>query len=207
MTNRTTAFSARILAFVTACILVASIPSAAEAVNGSIQGIISVRGDQVYLRVRQFREPLPVHGMTPNLAVDLQKMRDGDFLTGHGQILTSRKMVALESIDTVGLKQILGIWRTVHWDVFEFRDFSRVVLYAPNPGNRADRITPRLAPTRQMNYTLAPSSGDNWSIFMADKDGIQLGELQFGARSMNMTLYDSATGRVNQKFELAPIRR
>ncbi|MCM2282261.1 MAG: hypothetical protein NDI61_10490 [Bdellovibrionaceae bacterium] len=165
-----------------------------------------MRGNQAFIRLRQTREALPVYGMTQELVADLQKMQDGDFIVGRGEVLTDRRMVALESIDTVGLRQILGAWRTANWNVFEFKDFNNVILYFPDA---AVSTSPRATSRRQMSYTLAPGSGENWSIFMADRQGIHIGELQFaaGARRINMTLYDSETGRVHQRLELAPYRR
>lgn len=183
------------------CALFVSPP--AQAAAESIQGVIAIRGDQAYIRLRQMREPLPLHGKTQDLVVNLKKMRDGDFVVGRGEILTDRNIVSLHSIDTVGLRQILGTWRASNQNVFEFRDFNHVILY----DRISESATLRPGPVRQMSYTLAPSTGENWSIFMADNKGIHIGELRFGPRLMRMTLYDSDTGRVSHQLDLAPIRR
>ena len=177
----------------------------ADAATESIQGVIGLRAGQAYIRLTNFREALQLHGVTRELVADLQRLGDGDFIVGRGQILKDRRVVALESIDTVGLRQILGTWRTENWNVYDFRDFNRLFLYVPRSATASSTT---LAPTRQLTYTLAPNARENeWSIFMADKKGVVIGEMHLRNRSMSLTLYDPKTGRVHQQLELAPFRR
>lgn len=207
MTHPTFLRASRLITAILTVIFCYFPPTAASTLSESIQGVINMRGDQAFIRIRQAREPMPLHGMTQDLVVDLQKMREGDFIVGRGEILTDRKIIALESIETVGLRQILGTWRSANWNVFEFKDFNRLTLYTAQAAPA--HSTPRVTAKRQMSYTLAPGNGDSWSIFMADKQGVQIGELRFGtgARRMNMTLYDYDTGRITQRLELAPVAR
>lgn len=189
--------------------------SSRQADSESIKGKVGFRGVEPYILLQTQTDPeprpYPLQATSAALNSDLRRLSTGDLIIGTGVIERvapgavngmRHGRVILNAIDTVGLKQILGHWRTPKWQVFEFRDFHHLNLYrAPSASTRS------IAP-HQMTYTLAPAGGDPnlWSIFMADKKGIHIGSLAIGEKSLRLTLFDPESGQVKEELELSPFR-
>src|SRR5205814_2139954 len=118
------------------------------------------------------------------------------YLSGYGEYNSATNTLDLQAIETVGLKNLLGRWGTLDGQVFEFRTFTQLVHYRSVVRewiNYAKSFFVNSTPQeqRELNYTLAPDKKLNrWSIFVADKQALLVGYLEFGARSMLLTLID-----------------
>ncbi len=188
-----------------------------------LEGFVGFHDGGVFIHLLQ--QPLPHKMIAGSQALlnDLKKLSTGDFIIGSGRFDSQRQLFVLMSIDTVGLQQVLGTWRSATGQIFEFRDFIRLNLYHTPRGTRngtrdstrEEGTKPPNAPQmrgffahRQMTYTLAPESGRNiWSIFMADHQGVHIGAMTLGPSKMDLTLYDTITGQISEKIELSQMTR
>ncbi len=176
-----------------------------------LEGFVEFRQDGVYIKRLQNPLSQKIVPASQGLLIDLQKLSTGDFIIGSGRFDPHRQLFVLASIDTVGLQQILGSWRSSSGQIFEFRDFVRLNLYNTHQRVRLARrgvSSPKFFMHRQMTYTLAPESGENiWSIFMADRQGVHIGSMNLSSRKMDLTLYDTVTGQISEKIELSLVAR
>jgi hypothetical protein len=111
--------------------------------------------------------------------------------------------VRLDAIESLGLRELLGSWRTDRWEVYEFRDFSRMNLYVPTQSSSGQRIP--LSKAREYNYVLAPEQGARYSIFLSDDRSVTVGSIEVKENKINFTVYDSKTGEISENISLSPL--
>jgi hypothetical protein len=189
-----------LLMFATALFL--SSPAFAIDVHSApIAGVFDVRTNHPFLHVAGSSEVVEIKPYDQVVLDDLHKLHAGDYLTGYGEYDSFHRSVNLRTIETVGLKQLLGRWTTRDGQIFDFRDFQTLVHQSS--GNIATS-TPKSI--QQFSYTLAPESKANtWSIYLADKKTLLIGNLEFGDKTVLINLVDPIDGRVLKHLELRPL--
>jgi hypothetical protein len=174
----------------------------------SIRGVLLKRGgsggtNDLYLVSKSWPQPLKIVVSTPTLNVDLGNLKDGDFLVARGLASPSEGTVRVDAIESLGLRELLGSWRTDRWEVYEFRDFNRMNLYVPTRANNGQRVP--LSMAREFNYVLAPEQGARYSIFLSDDRTVTVGTIEVQENKINFIVYDSKTGEVSQNISLSPL--
>lgn len=138
----------------------------------------------------------------PEIISYLRNLTTGDSISGNGRISNDGKKVYLDSLDRVGLQEILGAWRATSREIFEFKNYDTLNIYVPTVNHDGDIS---LAQTRSLKYVLTPEKESRFSIFMSDKTGyVRLGFIHFGKRKLEMVLTDSNTGELKEKMSLWP---
>jgi hypothetical protein len=173
----------------------------AEVVSGFLRN--SPTGD-LSLIVRGSRDPLKITAPA-NLLNSLRKLRDGNIITGSGTIKLSEKIVQIDAVHSVGLQELLGSWRSSRWEIFEFKDYTRLNLYLQTAENR-DAVA--LAQTHALNYVVVPEREGRYSIFISDNTArLMAGTLQLNEkdRTATLTVYDDKTLKVSEKISLSPL--
>ncbi len=221
----------------TSCALLsglAPLPLLADAVGAtSIRGFLSVREAQVFFRPVAMRSvgELPIETSIAN-RTKLLNLKSGDFVVVSGALSDIDRdgtpdKVAIEAIESVGLRDILGTWRSPTWEVVRFENFSRMSLYKP-PSRftgtmtiAADRLLSApmaqlkrlgFSKFRDMHYTLAPEQGSTYSIFLVENTNglgrapIFVGRLEVQKRALKLEIYDSRSGRSSEVLSLKPVR-
>lgn len=181
-------------------LVLAPAPAFAETVRGFVHTDASTK--DISLLIRTAHEPYRVVASLPSVLAGLRNLKDGDFIIGSGTVKTTEKLVVLDSLESVGLQELLGVWRTAEWQVFEFRDFNRLNLYKATP----ETYRPvGLSKLREYAYVLAPEQGDRYSIFLSDDQSVHVGSLEVSATKVQMTVFDPDTGRVAESISLSPL--
>lgn len=142
-----------------------------------------------------------LRGDSQVLAAHLLKLKPGDVVIGNASVDWTNQRATLHALDTVGLKDVIGLWRTAKSHLFEFRDFQNLNFYVLTDSPSSTWHS--TAPARRFQYTLAPDLGKpTWSIFMADRISVQIGSLRIQQNRMILTIYNNDTGEVAERFEL-----
>lgn len=139
-----------------------------------------------------------------SLLLLLRRLKTGDQLVVQGDVSTDQKSVSVTSIDRIGLRELLGAWRSSRWQVFEFKDFSKLDLYVPKMNE--DHGSVSLSKTNSLQYVIAPDSEDRFSIFMTDNRNVRMGFLELRPNQVNLSFTDSQTGEVTENLSLSPLR-
>ncbi len=169
-----------------------------------IIGKLRKRGskDPLELILSETKKVVAIDGR-PEILGYLRSLNSGDSISGAGRFSNDGKKVYLESLDRVGLRQILGAWQSTSREIFEFKNYDTLNVYVPTVKDDGDIA---LVQTRSLKYVLTPEKAKHFSIFMSDRTGhVRLGFLQLDKRKMEMTLTDSNTGQINEKISLWPL--
>jgi hypothetical protein len=176
----------------------------------TVDGVLEARSGKPVLNTGSMRVVLNPHDQ--HVFGDLNKLRVGDYISGYGEYDQHNNTLDLQAIETVGLKSLLGRWQATDGQVYEFQTFTTLIFYhsvIQQWVNYAKSffVEPPRKDQHQLNYTLAPDSRTNrWSIFVADKEKLLIGYLEFKARTLSLTLMEPQTGRQVIKLELSPLQ-
>jgi hypothetical protein len=231
-----------------AATLICATVSSAKA--DSIRGLITIRGAQVFLRPisatpaamfvpRSLAREFPVSASIA-IRTSLLDLKTDDFVVVSGSMVDAdhdglSEEIRVDAIESVGLKSLLGTWRSNKWEVVRFEDFTRMSLYRPkfrrtpslplsmefhlgplsrNPVASLKRLG--FSKLKDLNYTLAPERGSSYSIFLVEKrQGIGpapvfVGRLKIetndGKPGLQLEIYDPKTGYASEVLSLSPVR-
>lgn len=151
----------------------------------------------------------------------LSGLAAGDYVVLTGQFIDSdldgnNDVLAVSGIESVGIKKLLGNWRTTNWDIFHFQNYTRLELYRPSPA--ASRSTTlRLQKLKVLNYTLAPEANGSFSVLMVEATDTSLREMRttnpvFAGRieltsknGIRLDVFDPTSGKTIESHELTQI--
>ena len=172
------------------------------ALADDIAGVVRWQDSQPLLLVDKSRL-VRLKSVNARLTQDLMRLKGGDFLVGTGTYASDRTSITLDTIDMVGLYQLLGFWYNANLDVYEFQDFNRLNLYAT-------QVLPTTAVAKKvksLNYTLSPDDNNRWSLFLVDDAAVHIGSLEFVNRLVKLSIIDPKTGQVSETVVLTPLAR
>ncbi|MEK7357414.1 MAG: hypothetical protein AAB250_13260 [Bdellovibrionota bacterium] len=168
----------------------------------SIRGFIRMNTDgEAFLEVAPTATTYRLLTTSSLVANDLRNLKQGDFLVARGSLDEAQNIAFVDTIETVGLANLIGAWQSGTTRVYDFEDFSRLNLYKATQ----DPKGVILSKLREMNYLIAPESGGRYSIFMSDNRSVQIGFLDFTASGVELSVIDPKTGRVSEHISLSPI--
>lgn len=173
-----------------------AIPSLANALT--VRGLIDTANGRLQL-VTKYDQIYALDTLNSQVRYDLQRLRQGDYLVARGNVDELTKVVTVEAIETLGLRELIGTWSSSRLEVYEFQDFSRLNLYVPTQGSDAIEIAGKY------NYAVTPDQGDRYAIFFSDNRSVLVGSIEFKNQRLQLTVRDPKTGRVSQNISLSPL--
>ena len=125
--------------------------------------------------------------------IQIGRLNSGDFLAASGTLDSEQNIAFVNSIDYVGLKKLLGRWRSSNGQLFEFASFQDLYIYKSRP-----------VATSVFRYSAAPSSGDSWTLLLSDshKKRTLIANVTFGRANASLKLIDSETGAIAETLRL-----
>jgi hypothetical protein len=153
----------------------------------------------------------------------LATLQAGDFVVLSGQYHDHDRNGTVDSIfvngiESVGLKRLIRAWKSKKWDVMQFENFSRMILYRPE--STAGAAVPlRFQKLKELNYTLAPDQGSDYSILMVETPPslptsavpsrpahpVFAGKLTVEKDSLRIELFDTKSGLTAEVYSLSPL--
>lgn len=132
----------------------------------------------------------------------VRKLSPGDNITASGILDSDSCHALIESIDYVGLKKLLGYWYS-HAGIFTIRDFNSLSFYPINTKNLENGTLYRTSDPINYRYSVTPSEGNEWVVFLSDRKSTTFATIQFVKQSAVMKLYDSDTGKITKILHLS----
>ncbi len=191
----------------------------------SIRGFILIESMQVYLL------PLPKQTEAKRLSVStsfqlrstLLDLKTGDYVVLDGKLSDSdldgrTDEVVVDGIESVGLSDLIGTWRSPKWQVVHFENFNSMTLYRPTfSSSSKSHGYIDLAKFKDLSYSLAPEMGSSYSIFLVEKQAtlgtrgaVYVGRLQLQSEAtrtaLTLEIFDPKTGKSNEVISLSPVR-
>jgi hypothetical protein len=138
-----------------------------------------------------------------DVSSSLGRLSPGDFISGQAGVNSITKKISFSSIDYVGLKKLLGAW-TGGDGLMVFKDFSRM-KYSPRFTKSSINIAAKASYQKEFRYTLAPSDGEEWALFLSDDKSTTFATLQFESQPSQiliMKIYESESGNIIRTLKL-----
>lgn len=132
----------------------------------------------------------------------VNKLSHGDYITATGLFDSGSCNVLIESIEYVGLKKLLGYWYTSD-GIITVRDFNSLSFYPINRRTFDRGVIYRTANPVEYRYSVTPSEGREWVLFLSDKKSTTFATLEFNRGSATLKMYDSDTGKVTKTLYLS----
>lgn len=203
------------------CILLGTaFPPLSVAQVASIRGFISLESSGLFLL------PLPKQTSAKRLSITtsfriratLSALKTGDYVVVTGTLSDSRRdgkidEVNVDAIESVGLSDLIGTWRSPKLQFVRFENYNTVSLFRPQTlKTTSNRMS--LAKFRDLNYSLAPDIGSSYSIFLADKrstpknrGSVYVGRIQLqNSEALTLEIFNPKTGEPAEVLTLSPVR-
>ena len=168
-----------------------------EAHATKILGLVKHKSNQICLHIAETNKTYKLMAQTAEVQKSLDKLKDGDLISGQGQLKLVNNTIALNSINYVGLKKILGLWISKDQFNYDFKDYENLSLSAPI-----------LSQANDITYRVTPGDNDNWSIIFLNSNSVKVGKISFISQAppaeseLQIFLYDAASGGVTQEIYL-----
>lgn len=139
---------------------------------------------------------------TPEAANNLAKLSSGDNITATGFLDKGKCTAVIESIDYVGLKKLLGHWYSSE-GIMSVRDFNSIRFYPIKLNDFKNNDNYKSAAPIDYRYSVTPTEGKEWILFLSDKRGTSFSTIQFNKETVTVKIYDSETGQITKTLRLA----
>jgi hypothetical protein len=172
--------------------LTASVKSQADEVSGCLQQ----RDSDLYFVPSTARGLLiPISSCssaeTCSSAQIFSRMSSGDCF--EGQAFVANNQIQVTHVETVQLQALLGQWHG-HGTDFYFETSSTLQL----------AVTSRTGQTNSgvYSYSVAPGTGDAWSLFISDQKTVQASHMVITAHGLQIQFLDQTTGELLTPIDL-----
>lgn len=188
----------RFLFFVLTAML-SAVAFAAQTVSGSV----SIEGKSMYLKTDDPCHRYLVLSSSEAAISALVKLAAGDVVIATGIKNPGECSVAIESVEYVGLRRMLGNWYSRE-AVINVQDFNSMKYYpAQSIASNGNKVYASVSTNPvEYNYSLVPGSGKEWVLFLSDSKSTTFGTIQFNRGSAVMKIYNSETGELTKTLIL-----
>jgi hypothetical protein len=177
--------------------------SAASFAAQTVAGSISLEGKSMYLKTDDPCHRYLVLSNSEAALSALVKLAAGDVVTATGIKNPGECSVAIESVEYVGLRRMLGNWYSRE-AVINVQDFSSMKYYPTESiATNGNKVYAQVSKNPvEYNYSLVPGSGKEWVLFLSDSKSTTFGTIQFNRGSAVMKIYNSDTGELTKTLLL-----
>ncbi|WP_413557199.1 hypothetical protein [Bdellovibrio sp. HCB209] len=179
------------------------VSSAAALAVQPIGGTISIEGRKMFLKTDDPCHRYLVASNNEAALNALVKLAAGDVVNATGMKNPGECTVAIDSVDYVGLRRMLGSWYSRD-AVITVSDFNSMKFYpAQEVSSSKDKTYAQISKNAvEYNYSLIPGSGKEWVMFLSDSKSTAFGTIQFNRGSAVMKVFNSETGELNKTYIL-----
>lgn len=158
----------------------------------TITGIVQSTPTGYYLVNSDNTAMHSLHPGNQQVIETLKRLKSSDFISGSGDFINGRYV--LENLDFVGLSELIGTWISDNGNWLKVNSFSKLSLYT--------LIDTRVALKTNLNYSIAPDSGNAWKVFLSDEKEVILATLILDQKQAVLKIYSSDSGEVVKEIEL-----
>lgn len=135
----------------------------------SISGLLLANQGQ-YQLVAQNNTIFKLQAGSEEVDAQLNNLKSFDAVRGVGKIV-NKKTLLLEYIDYVGLKKLLGNWKSVE-SLYYFSSFEDLTIHSISSCDTATQKT-------KLKYILTPSIDSQWKLFVTNNKDVSVANLDF----------------------------
>lgn len=170
------------------CLAFSQIANAAETIKGRIKVI-----DGTYLIVTKNQVAYTMEFTSSVSEQQIKRLGNGDFASvSVNSSPLAAGLVYVLSVDYVGLKSLLGTWRSENDMCYEFSTFTRLYVYTPNFDDECVR-SEEPEQFNKYSYFINPDV-DAWNMLLSNKNNEFFGELTLtNDLETELELFDAQT--------------
>ncbi|MFM6927067.1 MAG: hypothetical protein ACKOX6_01310 [Bdellovibrio sp.] len=164
------------------------VSSTATLAGSPVSGTIARRGQSLFL---MSTDPCTRYELTTRNEAAMEsllKLSDGDVITATGSKLPASCQINVDTIDYVGLKRLLGIWYSRE-AIVEIRNYNEMSIYPPVMPDFTSGMKPVSV---DYKYSVIPSEGKEWVMFLSDKKTTTFATLQFSKGPVILKIYSES---------------
>jgi hypothetical protein len=124
-----------------------------------------------------------LRAMTADSQKTLDRLQNSDFLEGTGGLINGA--IVLDSVDFVGLANLVGIWKSGGYWV-EFVNFNKANMYLDSE-LWDGKPTP-------MQYSIIPGDKGNWKVLFSNDKTVNPANLILNNNTLLLEIFDQNTG-------------
>lgn len=167
-----------------------------------ISGTIERDTTGIYLRVNDKCPRYLISSKSEDASQSIRKLSNGDTITATGLLDLETCTAVVETIDYVGLKKMLGYWYSEQ-GIMTVRDYTSLSFYPINIRGLQQSSDFRTADPINYRYSVTPSEGREWVVFLSDDTSTTFATIQFKNDNATMKIYDSENGNVKKTLRLS----
>jgi hypothetical protein len=156
-----------------------------------MEGDITQLNGRKYISVKSENKNYLLTGATPIMATYINKLSEGDFVSVDGHRATNQTAISVNSINYVGLKDLLGTWSDDDENCYVFSSYTDfTVSESCNLRNETE-----------YTYLINPHS-QQWVMLVAGRFDSYVGDFEIVSKKVvQIDLYNSA-GRIVRNLKL-----
>jgi hypothetical protein len=166
----------------------------------SFTGYMTKKGANYYLFPQSSENAYLVIAKNEDVTDSLKRLSTGDLVIGNGSLDTVNKRINLNTVDYVGLRRLLGPWVSVD-GLLVFKDFS-TMKFSPRRTTTNNSNANFSFAQKEFRYTLSPSDGDEWVLFLSDDKSTTFATVEFNKKTILMKLFESESGKLLRTLKL-----
>ncbi len=156
----------------------------AIAQGDDFSGTISRSAQNVFLHCNSgCTNKVEVRALTADSQKTLDRLQNSDFLEGTGGLINGS--IVLDSVDFVGLANLLGTWRSGRYWV-EFHSFTKATVYLANEV--------WFDKPASLQYSIVPGDKGNWRVLFSTSVAVNSANLILNGNTMKLQMFDQVTG-------------
>ena len=166
----------------------------------NFDGIITKSKTQISIKLSTTGKNLFINSATSEIQNQINRLKTSDFISLQGFLDSEQGTILVQSLNYVGLSDLLGKWSGNDEFCYFFRNFSEISIYSKTASNKCVYSAPHLA--RELTYTVNPTT-PNWLVLLSDTQDSYLMDLVLKSKSaVDLSLYDSASGDILKEIKL-----
>lgn len=143
------------------------------------------------------KKPFQLTYKDETVQVAVSKLKQKDFISFEGEKNTTTQEIRIDSINYVGLSDLLGSWTGDDNYCYRFTTFTEVMIFP-----KSAQCSKKMTAPREFAYTV--NIDDNgWFMLLSDSSARYAAELKFvSTRRADLSLYDVNSGNILRLIHL-----
>lgn len=130
---------------------------------------------------------------TTDVQDSLNRLSEGDYITGNGFVDENNKKIRIDSIQYVGLRRLLGPWKSDE-GLMVFKDFTTMRFF-PNYTDQPQGVE-ATNHQQEFRYSLSPSNSGAWILFLSDSKSTTFATVEFDSANILLKIFESESGNI-----------